>query len=326
MSSTSLQRLFILLLPVALGAAAMKAPYFLTLLIIILINGIIAMATCFCMGRAGQITLAQSGFVAIGAYVAVLLNLKFHMPIYVGLPAAILLAGLAGFLLSVPIMKLKGHFLGLVTLAFSLVVVEVATHWTSVTNGASGLYGITLPSIAFLDLDPRYEFLLMLTAFWFAVYVASDNLINSRYGRAMQALKFSELGAQASGINIRRFKTEAFTISSGFMGGAGAFYAYFIQYIGPESFPLEWSITIIAMCILGGLTDLRGALVGSAFIGVLHESLRAYPTLQPLMSSLIIILMIMFLPKGIVPSLLDTFTGWRKRTREHGGSLPSGPA
>lgn len=309
------ERGIILLLPVVLGALSMNSAYFLTLLTFILINGVIAMGTCFCMGRAGQITLAQSGFVAIGAYVAMLLTLRLGMPAGVGVACAVIVAGLVGFALSLPIMKLKGHYLGLVTLAFSLVVAEVATHWTSVTNGASGLYGIKMPSIPYIDLSPRYEFLLMLTVYWFAVYIVADNLIKSRYGRSMQALKYSEWGAQASGVDITRVKTEVFAISAAMMGGAGAFYAYFIQYIGPESFTLELSITVIAMCILGGMTDIRGALVGSALISVMNEPLRAYPQVQPLVYALIIIVMIIFLPKGIVPSLVDAMADRRKRRR-----------
>ena len=307
------QRVVILALPLVLGTLWMNAAYVLTLITFALINGIVAMATCLCMGRAGQITLAQSGFVAIGAYVAMLGYLRLGLPIGVGLPAAIVLTGLVGLLVSLPIMKLKGHYLGLVTLAFSLVVQEVATHWTSVTNGASGLYGIKLASIPWLELNPRYEFLLLLTAYWFVVYVVAENLTYSRYGRAMQALKHSEIGAQACGINIARFKTEAFAISAAMMGGAGAFYAFFVQYIGPESFTLEFSITVIAMCILGGMTDLRGAIIGSVLITVLNEPLRAYPTLQPLVYSAVIILVIIFLPKGVVPSLIEAASDRRKR-------------
>ncbi len=302
------QRVLLFLVPLAIAVLAKDTPYVLTLLTFALINGVVTMATCFSMGRAGQITLAQAGFVAIGAYCAMLLNLRLGLPFWVGLPAAIVLSGVIGYLLSKPIMKLKGHYMALVTLAFSLVVAEVAMHWTSLTNGASGLFGVQLPHLPWLSFSPQFEFALMLTVYWMAVYLFADNLIRSRYGRAMQAQKHSDAGAQACGIDTVRVKTEAVVISAAMMGGAGAFYAYFIRYIGPESFTIEMSITIIAMAILGGITDLRGAIVGSALLTVLNEPLRAYPTIQPMVYAIIIMAAIIFLPRGIVPSMIEAAT------------------
>jgi branched-chain amino acid transport system permease protein len=178
----------------------------------------------------------------------------------------------------------------------------VANHWDAVTGGVNGLYGMVKPSIP--GLDPLLGFVLLLTGYWFLVLVGADNLIRSRYGRAMHMLKASEWGAQACGINVARYKCDAFAISAGLCGGAGAFYAHFIGYIGPESFTLDVSITVIAMCILGGMTDLRGVLLGSVLMTVLNEPLRNYPLYQPVMYAGVMLAVIILLPRGIVPSVL----------------------
>jgi branched-chain amino acid transport system permease protein len=295
---------FWLAVPVIAGYLLRNDPYSLSVLTFILIYGLLSMATTLCMGHAGQVTLAQAGFFAIGAYCSANFELRFGLPFVAGFVASILLSGLCGYGLGYPILRVKGHFLGLITLAFTQVVDEVAQHWTSVTGGANGLYGLTQPTIPVPWLSPLYGFVLLLIAFWFATLVGASHLIGSRYGRAMHMLKASEWGAQACGIDVARYKSDAFAISAAICGGAGAFYAHFIQYIGPESFTLDVSIGVIAMCILGGMADLRGAILGAAVMTLLNEPLRNVPRLQPVLYALVILFVIVLLPRGVVPSLL----------------------
>ena len=301
---TRLQLSVCLVLPIAAGFLLQKNSYGLTILAFMLIYGILAMATSLCMGHAGQVTLAQAGFFAIGAYASALCSLTLSAPFVLGLLAAIVTSTLAGYALGYPILRVKGHFLGLVTLAFTQVVHEIALHWEAVTGGFNGLYGMAKPTLPIPGIEPFYGFILLLSAFWFAVLLGADNLVHSRYGRAMHMLKASEWGAQACGMNVAGLKCDAFAISAGVCGGAGAFYAHFIGYIGPESFTLDVSITVIAMCILGGMTDLRGALVGSVLMTILNEPLRNYPLVQPVMYAVVMLATIVGLPRGIVPSIL----------------------
>ncbi len=294
---------FWLALPVVGGFLVQGNAYALTILCFMLIYGVLAMATTICTGHAGQVTLAQAGFFAIGAYASVLMTLDLHMPFAVGFVVAIIVSAASGYALGYPILRVRGHFLGLITLAFTQVVYEVALHWESLTGGFNGLYGMQKPELPIPGIDTLYGFVLILTAYWFATLVASDNLVRSRYGRAMHMLKASEWGAQACGINVARFKSDAFAISAALCGGAGAFYGHFIGYIGPDSFTLDVSITAIAMCILGGVTDLRGAILGSILLTFLNEPLRNYPLYQPVLYAAVILLAIILLPGGIVPSL-----------------------
>lgn len=299
----SVELLLWLAVPIVAGALLQGDAYALSVLVFILIYALLAMSTVLCMGHAGQVTLAQAGFFAIGAYAASIFELALGAPFAVGLVAALVVAGVCGYGLGYPILRVRGHFLGLITLAFTQVVNEVVIHWTSLTGGVNGLYGMVQPSIPFIDLDPLYEFVILLTLFWFAVFLACGNLIKSRYGRAMHMLKFSDWGAQASGISVSRYKCDAFALSAAICGGAGAFYAVFIQYIGPESFTLEVSIGVIAMCILGGMTDLRGAVLGATALTLLNEPLRTVPALQPVIYAVVILLVIVLLPQGVVPTL-----------------------
>jgi branched-chain amino acid transport system permease protein len=296
-----------LVIPVVTGYFLQRDTYALTILAFVLIYGVLAMATSLCMGHAGQVTLAQAGFFAVGAYTSTLATLHLSAPFFAGLLAAIAISTVAGYALGYPILRVKGHFLGLVTLAFSKVVQEISLHWQSVTGGFNGLYGMSKPTLPIPGINPLYSFILILTGYWFAVLVASDNLINSRYGRAMHMLKASEWGAQACGMNVARYKSDAFAISAGLCGGAGAFYAHFIGYIGPDSFTLDVSITVLAMCILGGMTDLRGAILGSVIMTILNEPLRNYPLYQPVMSAVVMLAVIILLPRGIVPSSLSYY-------------------
>jgi branched-chain amino acid transport system permease protein len=293
-----------LALPVLAGFLLQGNDYALTILAFMLIYGVLAMATTICTGHAGQVTLAQAGFFGIGAYAAVLVTLDLRLPFVVGFIVSLVVSGAAGYALGAPILRVKGHFLGLITLAFSQVVYEVALHWESLTGGFNGLYGMEKPVLPIPGLDPLYSFILILTAFWFAVLLAADNLVHSRYGRAMHMLKASEWGAQACGINVARYKSDAFAISAVLCGGAGAFYGHFIGYIGPDSFTLDVSITAIAMAILGGIADLRGALLGSVLLTFLNEPLRNHPLYQPVMYGAVILFAIIILPGGIVPSVL----------------------
>lgn len=309
-----------LAVPMAAGYALQGNNYALTILAFMLIYGVLAMATSLCMGHAGQVTLAQAGFFAVGAYSSTLATLHLSAPFVVGFVLAICIATAAGYALGYPILRVKGHFLGLVTLAFSKVVYEIALHWQSITGGFNGLYGMSKPTLPIPGIDPLYSFILILTAYWFAVLVASDNLTRSRYGRAMHMLKASEWGAQACGMNVARYKSDAFAISAGLCGGAGAFYAHFIGYIGPDSFTLDVSITVVAMCILGGMTDLRGAILGSVLMTILNEPLRNYPLYQPVMYAVVMLAVIILLPRGIVPSLLRFY---RTRKASWVASRPS---
>jgi branched-chain amino acid transport system permease protein len=307
------QLAILLALPLTSAFFLRSNAYALTLLAFILIYGVLAMATCLTMGRAGQVTLAQAGFFAIGAYATAYMTQTLHLPFALALAGALAISILAGFGLGYPVLRIKGHLLGLITLAFTQVVHEIATHWESVTGGVNGIYGMVKPGIP--GLDPLLGFVFLLTAFWFLVLLASDNLIRSRYGRAMHMLKASEWGAQACGINVARYKSEAFAISAGLCGGAGAFYAHFIGYIGPESFTLDVSITVIAMCILGGMTDLRGVLLGSVIMTLLNEPLRNYPLYQPVMYGAVMLVVIILLPRGIAPSLVEWLVTRRKLKR-----------
>jgi branched-chain amino acid transport system permease protein len=301
---SKLQLFLWLALPLVTGFFLQGNAYLLSILVFALIYSVLAMATTLCMGHAGQVTLAQSGFFAIGAYASTIMTLDFGAPFVIGFLVALVVSTISGYLLGYPIMRVKGHFLGLITLAFTQVIHEIALHWETVTGGFNGLFGMTRPTLPLPGIDPIYSFLLILIAYWFAVLVGADNLVRSRYGRAMHMLKASEWGAQACGMNVARFKCDAFAISAGLCGGAGAFYAHFIGYIGPDSFTLDVSITVIAMCILGGMTDLRGAMLGSVVMTFLNEPLRNYPLYQPVMYAVVILLVIVLLPQGVLPSFL----------------------
>lgn len=277
--------------------------YVLTIAIFSLLYGLLAMGTSLLMGHAGQVTLGQGGFFAIGAYTSALLTLRVGFPIWGGLAGAIITSVVGGYALGIPVLRLRGHYLGLVTLSFTQLIHEIALIWPSLTGGVNGITGIPRPSLGPMVIDTLDRYYLLVLIIWMLGFIAAQNIISSRFGRALHAVKFSEWGAQAAGVDVARYKSHAFALSAAYMGVAGGLYAHFMRYIGPESFTLEISITVLAMCILGGMTDVRGAVLGSILLTVLQEPVRQYPEYQPLIYALVIIITTIFMPGGLMTTI-----------------------
>lgn len=279
--------------------------YFIHLAILIGIYLILALSLQLALGYTGLINLGHIAFFAIGAYVSALLTLNG-----VSFIIAILLAGITsaffGFLLSIPTNKLKGDYLALATLAFTFVVYAVTLNWTSLTRGPLGLPGIPKPSILGFNVSSNFSFLILIIVIALVVYFIIKIIVNSPFGKVLEATRDNELATKILGKNTFKIKSIALATSAFFAGIAGSLYAHYISYIDPSSFTIMQLIPILCIVIIGGLASLKGTIIATIILVLLPELLRfiGFPSsivgpMRQIIYALALLLILIYRPKGL---------------------------
>ena len=288
----------VILLPVLSGST-----YTLTVGIFSGINALVAIGLCILMGYAGQVSLGQAGFYGVGAYVSSMLSLHGGFPVVISVILAMIAAGIAAVLLAVPALRLKGHYLAVATLGFGEIIYVILNEWGP--GGPSGFGDI--PHFSFLGytVDSTTGYFYLIWSLVAAVMLFSVNLIRSRTGRALRAIHDSELACNAMGLNVVTLKIKVFILSAVYASLAGSLYAHYVTFISPSSFSLFYSILVLTMVIVGGITNLWGAIIGAVVITVLPELLRRFEELDVLVYGLILTLSLMFFRKGLVPIMIE---------------------
>jgi branched-chain amino acid transport system permease protein len=295
----------------ALGGAALvvvgwpwAAPrYFVFLASLVAVNAIVAIGLNLLTGYTNQLSFGHAGFLAIGAYAAAILTIQAP---FVPLPLTLLAAGLitaaVGLALGIPCLRLEGLYLAMATLAFGFVVVEGILNLDWLTRGNDGL-GVPAARIGPWPLatdTSRYYLVVTVAAF---LIVAARNITSSRTGRALLALRESEIAAQASGVNLAVYKTLAFVVSAFYTGVAGGLFALVVGFLSPDSFDVFLSVDFVAMIIVGGLGSILGSVLGAAVITTLNDSLAGFQSYRPLIFGAILVLSMLFMPGGIASAL-----------------------
>jgi branched-chain amino acid transport system permease protein len=313
---TGVQRFWFGFLVVALAALpwaglVLGGNYLPHLLNLVAISAIVAMGLNLLTGSTGLVSLGHAAFVATGAYTAAFLANRFGCPFLLTLPASALLTGLVGVGVGLPALRLKGIYLALATLAFQFIAAYAFLHWESVTGGSGGM---SLPPAALggFQLDTPVRFFYVTATAAVLLGLGIRNLQRSRLGRALLAIRDSEVAAEAMGVHLARYKTMVFGVSAAYAGLAGCLLAYFLRYIGPDHFTVQLSIEYLAMIILGGLGSILGSVLGAAIVTLLPEVLRfvmdflrsidpglTLPDLQAVMIGSVLILVILLEPWGL---------------------------
>ncbi|MGG4451778.1 branched-chain amino acid ABC transporter permease [Brevibacillus porteri] len=302
----------------------MPDEYYRSVGIIIGLQAIVTIGLCLVMGLAGQISLGQASFWGIGAYTSAVLTTKYGLPPFVGLIAAAVVPGLFAFILGRAIAGLQGYYLAMATLAFGYIVQIGITEWESVTGGANGM--ISIPQMTFFG-GSELSMYFLIWGVVTCVLLFSLNLLNSRVGRAFRAIHKSEIAATSMGIDVRKFKLNAFVVSGMFAGISGGLYAHYMGILDPQPFGLHESIKFLTMVVIGGMTSIWGALIGTILIGFISEGLillsEVVPGLQgdvdTIVFGAILVLFIMFMPEGLVPRIRSAFEkGQAKKTKAMG--------
>jgi ABC-type branched-subunit amino acid transport system ATPase component/ABC-type branched-subunit amino acid transport system permease subunit len=331
--------------PGALGAVALVAlPFWLTnayhlhVAIMAGIFTILALSLNLLLGYTGQLSLGHAAFFGIGAYTSALLALRLEWPFWVGLPAAALAAGLAGWAIGRLALKVRGAYFVLVTISFAGVISLVSVNWMELTNGPLGLPGVPAPSLAGVSFRTKsaYYYLVLVAAA--SAYLLCRRLVRSRLGRAFLALRENEPLAESVGIDPTRTLVLAAVVSAAMAGVAGSLYAHYTRFVSPEVFLFSYTVTMVIMVVAGGKGTLAGPVVGAVLFTVLPEALREAVAWQwqMLAYGIVLVLLVFFLPRGIVGAGISVGGGLdgplrgfpqeglrRQSQRSDGGSVPA---
>ncbi len=277
--------------------------YFVFLASLVAVNAIVALGLNLLSGYTNQLSFGHAGFLAIGAYAGALITV--HVPA-IPVPLTLLVAGvvtaLVGVLLGIPCLRLEGLYLTMATLAFGFVVVEAILSLDTLTRGSDGL---RVPVARLgpwpLATDTSRYYLAATVAV--LLIVLATNVVRARTGRALLAIRESEIAARASGIDVAVYKTVAFGISAFYTGVAGALFAFVVGYISPDAFDVFLSVDFVTMIIVGGLGSVAGSIAGAAVITVLHDVLAGFQNYRPLIFGAIIVACMLFMPGGIMSAL-----------------------
>jgi branched-chain amino acid transport system permease protein len=300
----AIARLLPLLVLVLLGALLpwFLPQYFLYIGNVLMMYAVLAIGLDLLLGWAGQFAFAHIAFFGLGAYATVLLQTRLGLPFVIAMPLSAVAAGILGMLIAFPAARLRAVYLALATFAFAEGAQWVFNAWDSVTGGADGLR-IKAPELFGYQLgtDPRaFPVVALVLAL---VIGATMYLTTSKLGRALCAIRDSEHAAAASGIDVRATKIAVFAISACYAGIAGGMFTMFQSFMNPATFGFSQIVLVLSMIVVGGLGTLPGTLIGVAILGLLPEvmrtAMRSLLIWQELVYGLILVLAMMYMPRGL---------------------------
>lgn len=260
-----------LLLVLALLAPAWASAYWVTQLGFVLVYAIAGLGLMLLAGYAGLISIGHAAFLGIGAYAQAWL-VAHGWPFPLALAAAALLSGLAGVVVGLPALRVRGIYLAIATLAFGFIVEEVLARWESVTGGNAGM-PVQPPALAGVSVAGPAGFYYLALAVCVLVTLGLLNLLRSPTGRAFIAVRDSEISSQSMGIQLARYKTLAFALSAAIVGIAGGLYAHLLNFISPEQFGIGQSIDLLLLVVVGGLGSVHGAFFGALFLIMMPQGI-----------------------------------------------------
>ena len=261
--------------------------------VVSVLYAILAMSLNLIAGVAGQISLGHIAFYGIGAYTSALLCVNFGVSVWVGILAAFVVSMLFGLLIAIPTLKLSGGYLAILTMSFAEIIRLILLNWTSVTRGPMGILNIPKPSLFGYTIKSSGAFLYLVLTVAIIVYIGLHNLIHSRFGRNLQALRDDEISSESMGINVYRYKVIAFVISTGIAGVAGALFASYMEFIDPSSFISDESTVILSMVVLGGMGNMNGSIIAAALLTILPEALRSFSDYRMLVYGVVLVAMML---------------------------------
>ncbi len=295
-------------------------PYYLGVLVWCGIYSLVCMGLSLFMGYCGQISLGHAGFCALGAYISGILTTKAGFAPFPALVVALMGSLIVALAVGLPALRLRGHYLAMATLGFGVIVYVVANaNPFGLTGGPSGLVeGVprffrefSLFGLARNDEERWYYFV------WGVVLVVMVlllNVVNSRVGRALKSIHGSDMGARAMGVNTAKYKVEAFLLSAALASVAGSFYAHYVRFVNPEPFSLAFSIHLVTMVVIGGMTSLWGAIAGTAVLTVLTEYFRVFKDYRLLFDGLLLVVIMLAFPEGLFVGVAKRLTAALRRT------------
>lgn len=305
---------------IAVLPAILTSSYWQTNLIVCALNVLLAIGLDFVLGYTGQLNLGQSAFYGIGAYTSTLLVMQGGVPFWMSFACGVAASSLAGVVLSLFAVRLRGHYLAIASLGFAVITYEILVNWISLTQGPLGIYGVApppplefpgLPAVKFTDLTNLFY---LIGGFALLVYILLDQLLRSPIGETLTAIREDEVSAASLGVSANKWKVFAFAVSSGVAGMAGGFYAGFVGTLVPDAFNVTESISMLAMVIVGGMGTLVGPVFGAILLTMLPELLRNFGDFRLIIYGAAIALVVLFMPGGIAQGARLAFGRIRSAT------------
>ena len=257
-------------------------------IVIIGVNIILAVSLNLITGFTGQFSLGHAAFMSIGAYASAIITTKLGLPFIVGIIGAALAAAVAGILIGIPTLRLKGDYLAIATLGFGEIVRIIGLN-NEYIGGAMGLNDI-----------PQYTNWTWLYFSVVTTIVVISNFVKSHNGRACMSIREDEIAAEAMGVNTTYYKILVFTIGAFFAGIAGALYANYFYFIKPDSFGFMKSVDILVIVVFGGMGSITGSIIGAILLSVISLFLQGIPELRMVVYSIILFLIMVYRPQGIM--------------------------
>jgi branched-chain amino acid transport system permease protein len=263
------------------------------------IHTILVIGLNLLMGYAGQISLGHAAFYGLGAYVYGVLAVKFGVHPWIGFLVAIVSTSLVALIIGYPSLKLKGHYLAIATLGFGIIFQIFFIQLDFLTGGPSGLTDVPNLAIGKFVFNNDFRNYYFVWIFATIILLLSLNIIDSRVGRAMRAINSSELAAETLGVNTSKYKIQIFVLSAAFASVAGTLYAHCLTFTAPETFGFMTSVLLLVMVVIGGIGNFWGSIIGAIGLTILPEYLRAYEELEVLLYGIILVVVMMFMPRGL---------------------------
>lgn len=273
---------------------------------------ILALGLNLIFGYAGQFAFANAAFMGIGAYTSSLLTVKMGIPFWFSMPLGGMAAMAIGCILSIPALRLARFYLAIMTMALGEQIQWVLIHWKSMTFGPSG-FPIPPPSVGGLVFNSDQTIYYINLAVTIFILWVTSNILRSRIGRAFVAIRYSEVAAQCVAIPLTRYKILAYAISSFYSGIAGSLYAITVGFLTPENFGFVQVTFHFCMVIVGGQGSIIGSVAGALVLTSLPELLRDYQAYQEVIFGFVLLIILIFMPRGI--------SGWLRRFNLFGERL-----
>jgi len=280
-------------------------PYTLGLTNLIAINAIVVLGLNLFIGYTGQISLGHAAFFALGAYGSAIATATYEISPWLAMVLVALLVALISLLIAIPILRLSGHYLAMATLGLNFVVYTILLQWDEVTGGPSGFSGIPYLSFGSFQFDDEVRLHYLLWGFVLISLLLCLNLVRSGVGRGLSALAGDEVAAEALGVNTRNAKIKVFVLSAVLASIAGSLFAHCYSFVSPDSFGIFTSADMVIMVVIGGMGSIWGSLFGAALITMLPEWMDMFETYKDFVHGGILVLVLMFLPQGLITGLID---------------------
>ncbi|MBP1696156.1 MAG: branched-chain amino acid transporter permease [Deltaproteobacteria bacterium] len=297
--------------------------YYLRLFNLMVIYSFFALGLNILTGFTGITSFGHAGFFAVGAYGTALLSLKFGIPSLLAILLSSFMTALVGFAIGLPVIRISGIYLAMVTLGFAEFIKLTAINWEVVTGGPLGISNIPFLSIfgySFKSEKSLFLFIYLLLLIGTFIFY---RIIRSPYGQSLPAIKDDERAAQSVGIPCVKNKLVSFFISGFYSGFAGALYAHFDRFISPDIFSFDLSILVLCMVVVGGMGSILGSILGSIILVVLLEFLQPLGDYRLIVYGGLLMIMIMYFPQGL-KGILASFILWPFRRRRGVNSGPRG--